>query len=176
MVNIRYKDEQDRKCNKVFKTSEYERHKNRNPDRVKGICQWLLSDPKYQSWVKSSHDNLLWISADPGCGKSVLTESLIEKDLKRDGSVSICFSSSRTTTSRIAYRLLFMRYCVNFSTNNPVFYTMQFLDGKKMERSCRKRQRNFGEFPCRLQPIPLLVIFSVYWMPLMNARMMDNEN
>jgi ankyrin repeat protein len=88
---MRYLDDRHRKCHQVFKTSEYEREKNRNPDRVEGTCQWVLNHNHYQSWLKSTHDNLLWISADPGCGKSVLSKSLIDRELKILESCSICY-------------------------------------------------------------------------------------
>lgn len=88
---MRYLDDRHRKCHQVFKTSEYEREKNRNPERVEGTCQWVLNHNHYQSWLKSTHDSLLWISADPGCGKSVLSKSLVDRELKSLESCSICY-------------------------------------------------------------------------------------
>jgi ankyrin repeat protein len=90
-LNGQYKDDRDRKCHQHFRTSEYERHKNRNPNRVKGTCQWVLNHPQYKSWSTSTCDNLLWISADPGCGKSVLSKSLIDNELKSHSSCSTCY-------------------------------------------------------------------------------------
>ncbi|KAF7513467.1 hypothetical protein GJ744_008761 [Endocarpon pusillum] len=89
--NIRHKEERHRKCHQIFKTSEYERHKSQNHDRVKGTCQWVLENPRYQSWLESSHNDLLWITADPGCGKSVLCRSLIDQEFKSLESYSVCY-------------------------------------------------------------------------------------
>ncbi|KAI8630284.1 ankyrin repeat-containing domain protein [Xylariaceae sp. FL1651] len=46
-------------------TSPYEERKNRNPQRAAGTCEWKTSAP-------------LWVSADPGCGKSVLSRYLVD--------------------------------------------------------------------------------------------------
>lgn len=35
------------KCHQMFRTSDYEGHKARNPDRVRGACLWLLAHPEY---------------------------------------------------------------------------------------------------------------------------------
>jgi hypothetical protein len=45
----------------------------------------------YQRWRDSNTDDLLWISADPGCGKSVLSKSLVDEELRSgaDGS-TVC--------------------------------------------------------------------------------------
>lgn len=54
---------------------------NRNPDRVPGTCEWALTHPQFTEWQQSPHDDLLWISADPGCGKSVLAKTLVKEIL-----------------------------------------------------------------------------------------------
>ncbi|KAI4779146.1 hypothetical protein E4T52_05970 [Aureobasidium sp. EXF-3400] len=81
---LRYQNEEHRNCHQVFKTSTYERFKNINPDRVKDTCQWVLNHSQYQHWNESATDDLLWISADPGCGKSVLSKSLVDEILMSD--------------------------------------------------------------------------------------------
>ncbi|KAE8416243.1 hypothetical protein BDV36DRAFT_297216 [Aspergillus pseudocaelatus] len=84
--------DQQKKCHQVFKISNYEQYKNINPDRVPGTCQWALQSPAYLRWWNSCGNDLLWISADPGCGKSVLSKSLIDGDLQASSSaVSICY-------------------------------------------------------------------------------------
>lgn len=82
---------EQQECHQIFKTSIYEQHKNINPDRVDGTCQWILGNPQYLAWQNSAQNDLLWISADPGCGKSVLAKSLIDKDLKACTSATICY-------------------------------------------------------------------------------------
>lgn len=81
---------QEQRCHQVFKTSTYEDYKDRNQARVNGTCQWVLDHSQFRRWRRSEHDDLLWISADPGCGKSVLAKSLVDRDLDDDGRSVIC--------------------------------------------------------------------------------------
>jgi ankyrin repeat protein len=51
-----------------------------------------LQNPYYLRWWNSCCNDVLWISADPGCGKSVLAKSLIDHDFKASSpTVSICY-------------------------------------------------------------------------------------
>jgi ankyrin repeat protein len=74
-----------------FKLSDYEGQKNANPNRVNGTCNWFLQHDRYQKWRDSTIGGLLWVSGDPGCGKSVLSKFLIDHELRTLESVSICY-------------------------------------------------------------------------------------
>ncbi|KAH8757176.1 putative ankyrin repeat-containing protein [Diaporthe sp. PMI_573] len=80
--DIRYENQKQVACHQAFKTSTYEHFMNLNPDRVPGTCKWVLEHQRYTAWQWSPRDDLLWISADPGCGKSVLAKSLIKEELQ----------------------------------------------------------------------------------------------
>jgi hypothetical protein len=69
----------------------YEQFKDRNPDRREGTCQWVLEHENFRNWKESSSSGLLWISADPGCGKSVLSKSLVDEDLKNTDTRTTCY-------------------------------------------------------------------------------------
>ncbi|KAK1622056.1 ankyrin repeat-containing domain protein [Colletotrichum phormii] len=88
---VRYESQKQVDCHQTFKTSAYEKFKNINPDRVPGTCKWVLEHPRYQTWQQSRHDDLLWISADPGCGKSVLAKSLIDGELQSTNHHIACY-------------------------------------------------------------------------------------
>jgi ankyrin repeat protein len=90
-VNFEAHDSQQTSIHARFKVSDYEGQKNSIPDRVQGTCKWFLLHDRYQGWRDSGTDNLLWVSADPGCGKSVLAKSLIEHELKSTESISTCY-------------------------------------------------------------------------------------
>jgi len=75
----------------VLRTSNYEQFKDRNPNRLKGTCQWFLQHKHFQKWRESNSSGLLWVSADPGCGKSVLSKSLIDNDLKGTEARVTCY-------------------------------------------------------------------------------------
>ncbi|KAK2764748.1 hypothetical protein CKAH01_04913 [Colletotrichum kahawae] len=75
--------------------AEFKGHKNANPERVKGTCKWVLQDPKFHQWRDSKSSSLLWISARPGYGKSVLSRALIDSKLLK--------SPARAATSSVCY-------------------------------------------------------------------------
>ncbi|KAJ5982086.1 hypothetical protein N7451_012186 [Penicillium sp. IBT 35674x] len=84
--------DQQQRCHQVFKISNYEEQKNINPRRVEGTCQWALQSAEYIRWWESSSNDLLWVSADPGCGKSVLARSIIDDHAQASSSVvTTCF-------------------------------------------------------------------------------------
>ncbi|MBE3047284.1 ankyrin repeat domain-containing protein [Candidatus Bathyarchaeota archaeon] len=61
--------------------SNYEGYKNFNKQRVKGTCEWFLNDDRFLTWRDRDMSKLLWVSADPGCGKSVLSRTLVDEHL-----------------------------------------------------------------------------------------------
>ncbi|KAH7381872.1 ankyrin repeat-containing domain protein, partial [Cadophora sp. MPI-SDFR-AT-0126] len=75
--------DEEKSCLQAFGYSDYRQHKNRNPLRVPDTCRWVLENERFLDWRSSANDalGLLWISADPGCGKSVLARSLIDENL-----------------------------------------------------------------------------------------------
>jgi hypothetical protein len=84
--------DQQHRCHQTFKVSSYEEQKNINPRKVEGTCLWALQSPEYIRWSESSCNDLLWVSADPGCGKSVLSRSIIEDCLETScPEVTICY-------------------------------------------------------------------------------------
>lgn len=62
-------------------TSNYREDKDRNERRVPGTCEWFLKHSKFLSWRQTDSASLLWVSADPGCGKSVLSRALVDEGL-----------------------------------------------------------------------------------------------
>ncbi|KAK6349380.1 hypothetical protein TWF696_005668 [Orbilia brochopaga] len=63
----------------------------RVPDRVTGTCQWFLRNRNYLSWLENKRSSLLWVSADPGCGKSVLAASLLRHELAKTQTRTTCY-------------------------------------------------------------------------------------
>ncbi|TVY44186.1 Protein SERAC1 [Lachnellula subtilissima] len=79
------------KCHQLFRTSEYEQYKDRNPDLVPGTCKWFLQHSNYNSWRNYHTSSLLWVSADPGYSKSILSRFLVDKELQTTQSQTTCF-------------------------------------------------------------------------------------
>lgn len=73
----------------IFKISDYEAYKNRVPRMQEGTCQWLWENSAFKSWLTSTHACPLLVTADPGCGKSVLTRCVVDDKLPR--SATICY-------------------------------------------------------------------------------------
>jgi hypothetical protein len=73
-------------------SSDYEGYKNFNTEREAGTCEWFLGDDRFGRWRDSSTSSLLWVSAGPGCGKSVLSRALIDGGLlsTNDTNPTIC--------------------------------------------------------------------------------------
>lgn len=59
--------------------SDYANDKALIARRVEGTCRWFLRDERFRRWRDSASSSLLWISAGPGCGKSVLAKTLIDE-------------------------------------------------------------------------------------------------
>jgi hypothetical protein len=72
-------------------TCPYQARKDRNPDRVSGTCEWFQSHGHFKHWKDTPGSRLLWVSADPGCGKSVLVKFLVDHALKTAGSRTTCY-------------------------------------------------------------------------------------
>ena len=72
--------EEERKCLQLL-TSNYMEDKNRIEQRVAGTCTWFLKHPKFLHWYQQTASSLLYVSADPGCGKTVLSRALIDEGL-----------------------------------------------------------------------------------------------
>ncbi|KAI9888001.1 MAG: hypothetical protein M1823_000122 [Watsoniomyces obsoletus] len=87
--------EEEKKCLQTLYTSHYKQHKARNPSRARGTCTWFLQHPHYNAWVSAEESSILWVSADPGCGKSVLASFLVDElvDTASNASISstVCY-------------------------------------------------------------------------------------
>ncbi|KAL7935487.1 ankyrin repeat-containing domain protein [Trichoderma chlorosporum] len=99
---------EERECHQLFrltsdsKDATYEWYKGRIDERVENTCLWFLEHEHYQKWLKQRSGPLL-VTADPGCGKSVLAKYLIDHGLPQ--SATICyffFKDQDQNTSRQA--------------------------------------------------------------------------
>lgn len=104
--------DKEAECLQHLYNSDYQAFKARNPDRVKGTCEWVLRNAKYKDWMEKESSDLLWVTADPGCGKSVLSKSLIDNEFRELSSTSTCYfffkddSSDQKSVSKAVCALL----------------------------------------------------------------------
>lgn len=109
------------KCHQLFRLtrsgvdSTYEWYKDRIERRVQGTCKWVLETDIYRTWSEQETGPLL-ISADPGCGKSVLAKYLIDDILPRPNT-TICYfffkEPDQITVRQALCALLHQLFCSN---------------------------------------------------------------
>ncbi|KAK2595214.1 hypothetical protein QQS21_007067 [Conoideocrella luteorostrata] len=76
---------------RTLRTSPYKHRKNRNPDRIEGTCDWFVGHSAFKEWRASKSSCMLWVSANPGCGKSVLAKYLADSILPAANSTTCYF-------------------------------------------------------------------------------------
>ncbi|KAF9870219.1 hypothetical protein CkaCkLH20_12305 [Colletotrichum karsti] len=81
----------ENECHQLFRLATpgieepYEWYKGRIQDRVEGTCQWFLKHQSYRRWI-AQDSGLLLVTANPGCGKSVLAKYLVDDILPNSAS------------------------------------------------------------------------------------------
>ncbi|EAA28686.2 hypothetical protein GE21DRAFT_5328 [Neurospora crassa] len=90
-------EEKEKKCLRLFRLTNsqrdvtYEWYKSRVEERVQGTCVWAVEHENFQDWLERKSGPLL-ITADPGCGKSVLSKYLIDQYLpQRCPTATVCY-------------------------------------------------------------------------------------
>lgn len=104
------KEEQE--CHQLFRLTigstdaTYEWYKDRVEERVEDTCLWFLKHEHFQRWLEQ--DGLLLVTADPGCGKSVLAKYLIDHILPRSSTICYFFfkDQDQNTVSQALCALL----------------------------------------------------------------------
>lgn len=126
-------------CFQGLYRSNYESHKSVIPKRVKGTLEWFLQHPNYIEWRTSLGDAALWITADPGCGKTVLASSVInEIDIQLLSSASkqaltcyFFFKDDNETQSSAAFALCSILHQLVSSDNRLIMVVMKEYRAKK---------------------------------------------
>lgn len=57
---------------------DYQKGMEFNEDPVPGTCEWFYNDEELSNWLSADGPGVFWVTAGPGCGKSVLAKSLIK--------------------------------------------------------------------------------------------------
>ncbi|KAF9885862.1 hypothetical protein FE257_012334 [Aspergillus nanangensis] len=74
---------------KKLYASQYKDRKDRNTDRIPGTCDWFVTHPIFLAWQASKASQMLWASANPGCGKSVLAKYLADSIFTKSMSCAV---------------------------------------------------------------------------------------
>ena len=96
--------------------SEYRKHLN---SHAKGTGEWILETHQYKQWSQSDDVENLWIRGIPGCGKSVVAASLVNR-LRRQGDSIVLFFFFREIiqTNREPHSLL-QDFCYDLLDHCP---------------------------------------------------------
>jgi len=62
----------------LFNTSFIADYKSDLPSRVDETCQWVLANPQYLCWLSEKEASLLWMTGDPGRGKTILSSYIMD--------------------------------------------------------------------------------------------------
>lgn len=105
-------------CPESFHIS-YSDHRD---DFLEGTGSWLLRSQTYNDWKYNTDSDLLWIKGTPGCGKSILTTTVIDLDLKVEmGSlVGLAYAfCRRDNDAKQSASLIFRALCKEVAQQMP---------------------------------------------------------
>ncbi|KAF4632130.1 hypothetical protein G7Y89_g5992 [Cudoniella acicularis] len=108
-TNSLERDKQEERCLHNLRGSvDYEKNKDRDRHgvRVPNTCGWVLHNPKFTDWRDDKSIGFLLITADPGCGKTVLARSLIDEKLLGPVDIVVCYYFFRHDDRREAWEML----------------------------------------------------------------------
>lgn len=92
---FREEQKERQECHQLFrltssdKDTTYEWYKDRVENRVEDTCMWFLNHRHFKKWLEQDSGPLL-VTADPGCGKSVLAKYLID-DILPQSATTVCY-------------------------------------------------------------------------------------
>ncbi|KAJ4404430.1 hypothetical protein N0V85_004879 [Neurospora sp. IMI 360204] len=124
--------EKEKKCLRLFRLTDnqrdvsYEWYKSRVEKRVEGTCVWAVEHENFRDWLELKSGPLL-ITADPGCGKSVLSKYLIDLYLpQRCPTATVCYfffkDGDQNTVKQALCALLHQLFC---QKPNLINYAME---------------------------------------------------
>ncbi|KAH7113664.1 ankyrin repeat-containing domain protein [Dactylonectria estremocensis] len=65
-------------CMTLLNDSDAAKHAELPPKPIPGTCQWIRRHHLFVSWLEKGSNALLWLTGNPGCGKTMLSYSLAQ--------------------------------------------------------------------------------------------------
>ena len=121
-----------------------DRYKELIMSRCDGTCEWLLHEDSFQLWeLPETAESILWIQGDPGCGKSVLTATVVEH-LKRNKKSSLLyfFLDARSNNAEATEPVAVIRSLVYQIFSSPLLPPNDVVRNA-VQRSCQERALRF---------------------------------
>jgi hypothetical protein len=76
-------DEANERCRRDLRLTDPRKDKKRielsKDDLLEDSCTWILDDPAFLDWLNRENSRTLWISGDPGKGKTMIMIDLVSK-------------------------------------------------------------------------------------------------
>lgn len=95
LENQSWRDQEDKRrlLESLSSDCDYESGKNLNPLTVAGTRESFFNHEKFRTWRDRDPACILWLSAGPGCGKSVLSRALIDGSrlTTKESTSTICY-------------------------------------------------------------------------------------
>ncbi|KAL6709561.1 hypothetical protein ACN47E_001496 [Coniothyrium glycines] len=70
--------EAEKSCMTLLNSIYLAEYKAQLPRPVRGTCDWIMSHPAYLTWLAAEQTRLLWVTGEPGCGKTMLSAYLAD--------------------------------------------------------------------------------------------------
>ncbi|KAF4931031.1 Vegetative incompatibility protein HET-E-1 [Colletotrichum fructicola] len=83
----------ERDCLKLLSSAggAYESQRLSIETPVQGTCHWFLNHKTFTSWLRDTSSALLWVTANPGCGKTVLSRFLVDILSRQASETTVCY-------------------------------------------------------------------------------------
>ncbi|KAF5497972.1 Vegetative incompatibility protein HET-E-1 [Colletotrichum siamense] len=83
----------ERDCLKLLSSAggAYESQRLSIETPVQGTCHWFLNHKTFTSWLRDTSSALLWVTANPGCGKTVLSRFLVDILSRQASEATVCY-------------------------------------------------------------------------------------
>jgi hypothetical protein len=125
-VNIVANDEANEQCRRNLRLTDPRMDKKRieatKDDLLEDSCAWIFDDPDFLDWLNCEDSRTLWISGDPGKGKTMMMIDLVSKlpgRLKPNpGSTLLSYFFCQSTVPELSLRHVRKRYD---ATGVPLF-------------------------------------------------------
>lgn len=103
--------EVERSCMVLLNSIHLADYKQQLPRPVQGTCNWILEHPAYLSWIAAEETRLLWVTGEPGCGKTMLSAYLADylrqdRDDSNKPQVFLFFCDDKIKSQRDATAIL----------------------------------------------------------------------
>lgn len=91
---------------KHFNPYDMADYRRRLPLPIEGTCQWIRNHPLFLSWFEGTGNSLLWLTGQPGCGKTMLSHSLARQLEELSQNVLVSFCDDKVSMQKDAKSIL----------------------------------------------------------------------